>query len=57
MIYTVYVGVAMARPPREDDIVRVRVEARSAAEARLVACQIAACHPGVVMPVSAEVEN
>lgn len=57
MIYTVYVGVALSRPPKEDDVVRVLVEAGSASQARLLACQIAACRPGGAMPVSAEVDS
>jgi hypothetical protein len=56
MIYTVYVGVALSRPPKQDDVVRVRVEAPNATQAGLLASQIAACRRGVVMPVSTEVE-
>ena len=56
MIFTVYVGVALSRPPKEDEVVRVRVEAPNATQAGLLACQIAACRPGVVMPVSTEID-
>lgn len=52
MIYAVEVGVALARPPRHDATKYVLVEAESPASARLLACQIAAADPRVVMPVS-----
>lgn len=55
MIYAVHVDVALARPPREDDVVRVLVDAGGPVEAQLIACQIAACHRRVVMPVSSRV--
>ncbi|GAA0627655.1 hypothetical protein HPO96_37200 [Kribbella sandramycini] len=55
MIVAVHVGVALARPPREDVIVRVVVAAESDTEARLVACQLAAANRRVAMPVSAEI--
>lgn len=55
MIYRVRVGVATCRPPREDAVVWCLVAAGSPGEAMLVACQLASCHPHVVMPVSSEV--
>lgn len=53
MLYTVHVGVALHRPPAVHEWRRVRVAASSDAEARLVACQMAACTS--VMPVCAEI--
>ena len=55
MTYAVRVGVALARPPREDAVVWVLVAASNDVEARLIACQIAAADRRVVMPVSAEI--
>jgi hypothetical protein len=55
VIYAVEVGVALARPPRVDAVKYVLVEAESQVAARLLACQIAAADPRVVMPVSDEI--
>ncbi|MGW5402686.1 hypothetical protein [Streptomyces sp. NPDC003952] len=55
MIVGVRVGVALSRPPREHAVIGVIVEAEDEAAAQLLACQIAATHPAVVMPVSSEV--
>lgn len=57
MTYAVRVGVALARPPREDAFVWVVVAASNDTEARLIACQIAATDQRVVMPVSATICN
>lgn len=62
MIFTVAVGVALSRPPKHDKTVYALVSVdvrgnnleRARTEARLIACQMAASHPGVVMPVSAD---
>jgi hypothetical protein len=51
VIVAVEVGVALGRPPRLDRLSRVLVEADSEVEGRLVATQMAACQPGVAMPV------
>lgn len=55
MTYAVRVGVALARPPREDAVVWVLVAASNDVEARLIACQLAVADRRVVMPVSAEI--
>jgi hypothetical protein len=52
MLFVIEVGVALRRPPRHDDSVFVLIESDSEVEARLAACQMAAWHPAVVMPVS-----
>lgn len=49
MIWTVTVGVALARPPACHEIRRYAVEAQDATEAQLIACQMASCTS--VMPV------
>lgn len=53
--YGVEVDVATARPPRTDATMFVVVGARNAQEAELVACQMAYCHPFVVMAVGSRV--
>lgn len=55
MIVAVEVGVATTRPPRHHATVFVVVEAEHETEALLVACQMAGCHPAVVMPVCSAV--
>lgn len=50
VIYRVIVGVALRRPPREDEFRLTVVEADNPTEAKLIAAQIAACTS--VMPVS-----
>lgn len=54
-VYAVRVGVALQRPPREDAVIWVQVQAEDEYEAELVACQLASCHPRVVMPVASEI--
>jgi hypothetical protein len=54
-VYTVEVGVALARPPRTDRTVWYRIAADSGDEAELTAAQWAASRPRVVMPTSAVV--
>jgi hypothetical protein len=51
MIASVEVGVSLGRPPRHDATVYVRVDAPTETAVELLACQIASCWPGVVMPV------
>lgn len=48
--WSVDVWVATVRPPTDEDWSRFRVEADTALEAELLACQWAACKPMVVMP-------
>lgn len=64
MDVTVRVDVATARPPRDHDFVCVTVSVecndpedidRACVEARLIAAQMACCHPHVVMPTRATV--
>lgn len=50
-VYRVEVDVATARPPRPHATLYVDVEAVDGYDAELIACQLAACRPGVVMPV------
>jgi len=50
-IFAIEVGVALRRPPTVDEWRRVDVEAASLVEAKLIACQVAACTS--VMPVEA----
>ena len=57
MIAAITVGVALSRPPRADTYIYVIVEADTETDAMLAACQIAGCHPGVVMPVSSRIEK
>lgn len=62
--FGVEVGVALSRPPKHDETVHCLVAVdmqpgpnrweRAETEARLIACQLAASHPLVVMPVSAQ---
>lgn len=52
-VFGVQVGIALSRPPRTDRHVWFRIEAPTGVEAELIACQWAASHPRVVMPVSA----
>lgn len=56
-VYRVEVDVATCRPPRADATVFVTVEAPSGHAAELLACQIAMCHPHVVMPVGSAVTD
>lgn len=53
-VYAIRVGVALSRPPREDTYLWVLVGAACLSEAQIVACQVAATHPRVVMAVSTE---
>ena len=61
--FAVAVGVALSRPPKHDKTVhclvavdmRNKTQERAENEARLTACQMAATHTGVVMPVSAQI--
>jgi hypothetical protein len=55
--YRVEVGVALARPPREDRRSYFVLEAESGAEAELLAQQWAGSRPGVVMPVASVVTD
>lgn len=62
MLVVVEVGVALSRPPRVDRLSRVVVEVPftgsfqdAETEAALIACQMAAVRPEVVMPVSSVV--
>lgn len=55
MIITVEVDVATARPPRVHRQMYVQVEAPGPIAAILLALQMAATHPNVVMPVGARV--
>jgi hypothetical protein len=57
VIAAVRVGVALRRPPREDAVVYTLVAAGTDAEALLIACQLAAANPRVVMPVWAEIAD
>lgn len=50
-VYHIEVGLALARPPREDVLVHVLVAATSLPEASCLAAQIAQCDPAVVMAV------
>jgi hypothetical protein len=54
-IFAVVVDVATARPPAVHAQVFVQVAADSALDAQVTAAQMAACHPGVVMPLSATI--
>lgn len=49
MIVVVHVGVALSRPYKLDEYRRIVVEADSATEGRLIACQIAACTSKMVV--------
>lgn len=54
-VYAVRVGVALNRPPREDAVIWVQIQAENEIEAELAATHMACCFPSVVMPVSSEV--
>lgn len=54
-VFEVHVGVALARPPRTDEIRKYLIAADRPIEAELLACQWAATGAGVVMPVSSRV--
>ena len=49
MVIEVAVGVALSRPPLIDEFRHIQVEAEGLGEARIIACQIAACTS--MMPV------
>lgn len=51
MLVTVEVAVALSRPPREDEWRKYVVEAQTPNDGEIMACQMAAVSPGVVMPV------
>ncbi len=51
-VYEIHVGVALARPPRTDQIRKSLITAESPLAAELLACQWAGASVGVVMPVS-----
>lgn len=53
--YQVEVDVSLGRPPRVDATIYYQVAAHSPVDAQLIACQMAACHPRVVMPVGSRV--
>lgn len=55
--YGVEVGVALRRPPRHDATIFFTLEAESGQAAELLACQWAANHPRVVMPVASVVTD
>ena len=54
--WSVNVGVALARPPAIHQWRHCVVWAADEVEAVLVACQMASCTGGTVMPVYAELE-
>lgn len=54
-VYRVEVDVALDRPPRTDATVRVVVDAGTAVDAELTACQIAECDRRVVMAVGSRI--
>lgn len=51
------VEVALARPPRSDATIFFVLEAESGYAAELLACQWAASHPRVIMPVGSVVTS
>jgi len=51
-VYEIHVGVALKRPPREDEIRKYLIAADRPINAEILACQWAAASDGVVMPVS-----
>lgn len=55
MIFKVQVGVALSRPPKVDRLSVVAVDADGWIDADTIACQMAMCHPDVVMAVSSKV--
>lgn len=65
-VYDVEVDVAIARPPTPANTRTVFVQVAVSldlpnfladTEARLIASQIAACHPFVVMPIASRITN
>lgn len=56
-VYRVEIDVATARPPGPHETLYVDVDAVSDHDAVLAACQLAACRPGVVMPVAARLTD
>lgn len=54
-VFAVQVGVALSRPPKCDATIYCLVEAPNETKARLMACLLAASHPRVSMPVSADI--
>lgn len=55
--YTVEVEVALSRPPRSDATIFFTIEAENGRTAELIACQWAAGHPRVSMPVRSVVTS
>lgn len=53
--YQVEVDVSLGRPPRADATIYYQIAARSSVDAQLIACQMAACHPRVLMPIASRV--
>lgn len=55
--FTVEVQVALSRPPRSDATIFFVIEAENGHAAELTACQWAAGHPRVIMPVRSVVTS
>lgn len=55
--YSVEVDVSLSRPPRADATIYFVLEADNGIEAELLACQWAACHRLVIMPVGSVVTS
>lgn len=55
--FDVEVEVALSRPPRSDATIFFTIEAENGHAAELIACQWAAGHPRVVMPVGSVVTS
>lgn len=51
-VFAAEVDVSLGRPPRTDATIYYQIAADSSVDAQLIACQMAACHPRVVMPVA-----
>ena len=56
-VYRIEVDVALCRPPRADATIYFALEAVDGYAAELLACQIAQCHPRVVMAVGSVVTD
>lgn len=56
-IFKIEVSVALSRPPQNDATIFFEIDAATGHDAELIACQIAASHPRVVMPVASVVTD